>query len=253
MFKVYPKDNYLVLPVPKEREETAAAGYYRAGYDHLKAVFYVNSSYLTQRQRHQCMALALHEAIPGHHLQSDTFVRSTSIPKFRRHPEEGNYYMIPGRFPLHTAYMEGWALYAEYLGEELDLFGNPYDLFGRLRSEMLRAARLVVDTGIHAFEWNRNEAIDYIVDVVGVPINFGISEIDRYITWPGQACAYKIGELKIHELRKVATERLSNKFDLKEFHQVLLSSGPAPLDFIEQNVWKYINKDQSIVKMNLRN
>ena len=241
LFKTLPKDNCLILPVPKEIENTSCAGLYKSGYGNRKGVFYVNLSCLEKRHRYQCMALALHEGIPGHHLQSETFINKKPSAKFRSYVEGGGYSIIPARFPLHTAFMEGWALYAEYLGEELNLLDNPCDLFGKLRSEMLRAARLVVDTGIHAFKWSRQEAIDYIVDVVGLPLVFATAEVDRYITWPGQACAYKIGELKIHELRRIAERRLGDHFNLKEFHNVLLSFGSAPIDFIELKMHSYID------------
>ena len=148
--------------------------------------------------------------------------------------------MIPGRFPLYTAFMEGWGLYAEYLGEEMDLYDNMGDLFGRLSSEIFRACRLVVDTGIHAFDWSKEQSVEYLMKYACLPHHFASSEIDRYITWPGQACSYKIGEMKFHDMRNKAMNALGEKFDVREFHEVLLLNGAVPMEFLEKNIQNFI-------------
>lgn len=240
IFAVLPKEDCLIKPVPKEEEATAITAFYKDGNENRAGVFYINTHQPRNRGRYKTTALVLHEAVPGHHLQSDVFLRKKDTPKFRRFLEGGNYQMIPGRFPLYTAFMEGWGLYSEFLGEELHLYDSLPDLYGRLKSEMLRACRLVVDTGIHTFYWSRNQAIEYLMYNVGLSHASASGEVDRYITWPGQACAYKIGELKFLQLREQAHDLLGEKFDVKEFHGVLLNNGAVSMDFLQKQVESYI-------------
>ncbi|KAJ8310600.1 hypothetical protein KUTeg_012465 [Tegillarca granosa] len=155
------------------------------------------------------MALSLHEAVPGHHLQI-SIQNEAKIPKYRRYLEIRNYFLPPFHFPFYTAYVEGWGLYAEYLGEELGLYKDDYEMIGRYSFEMTRACRLVVDTGIHYFNWTRDKAIDYMMDYTILSRELISKDVDRYITWPGQACAYKIGELKIKEMRQKAKIKLDD-------------------------------------------
>ena len=177
-------------------------------------------------------ATILHEAVPGHHLQIALSYEIPGMPDFRKISE-------------FTAYTEGWALYAETLGSDLHMYETPYEMYGFLQGQILRAARLVVDTGIHAKGWSREQAIDYMVSVGADPSReFIASEVDRYIAWPGQALAYKVGQLKILELRALAQKELGPKFDVREFHDVVLRNGTIPLDILEEQVRDWIDQSR---------
>nr|XP_011424246.2 uncharacterized protein LOC105326090 isoform X1 [Crassostrea gigas]XP_034328349.1 uncharacterized protein LOC105326090 isoform X1 [Crassostrea gigas]XP_034328350.1 uncharacterized protein LOC105326090 isoform X1 [Crassostrea gigas]XP_034328351.1 uncharacterized protein LOC105326090 isoform X1 [Crassostrea gigas]XP_034328352.1 uncharacterized protein LOC105326090 isoform X1 [Crassostrea gigas] len=187
------------------------------------------------------MALLLHETIPGHHLQGS--VQSTNVgPAYRRYNLDDKYFQPPFLPPFYTAYLEGWALYAESLGEEMGLYEDDYELMGRYGSEIFRACRLVVDTGLHHFNWTRDMAIEFMLNYTAYSEQSISTEVDRYLTWPGQACGYKIGELKIKELRAKAQKDLGSKFDIKDFHSIILKDGALPLDILTKNVNQWIDE-----------
>jgi uncharacterized protein (DUF885 family) len=232
LFGKFPRLPYGVREVPEYSAPSQTTAYYHGG--SLKAGrpgwFYANTYKLETRPKWEMEALAIHEAVPGHHLQIALAQEMKDVPKFRKH---GHY----------TAFVEGWGLYSESLGEEMGFYNDPYSKFGQLTYEISRAIRLVVDTGMHAFGWDRQKAIDYFKANAGKQEHDITVEVDRYIVWPGQALAYKIGELKIKELRKFATKELGDRFDIRGFHDTVLGSGAVPLSILEQNVKNYVTAE----------
>ena len=229
LFKTLPRMPYGIRGVPDYAAEGETAGYYSPGLgDGTRAgVYYVNTYDLASRPLYEIEALSLHEAVPGHHLQLALQAELADLPMFRR-------------YSGYQSYVEGWALYSERLGLEAGFYTDPYSDFGRLSYEMWRACRLVVDTGMHVLGWSRQQGINHLVENTSSTLLNIINEIDRYIAWPGQALAYKIGELKIRELRQRAEEKLGSKFNLREFHDVLLLSGAVPLEVLEGMVGRWI-------------
>jgi len=228
-FKSLPRLPYGLRPVPDFSAPGQTTAYYLPGTgDGTKAGFYyVNTYDLKSRPLYEMEALSLHEAVPGHHLQLALQMELTNLPNFRR-------------FSGFTAFVEGWALYAERLGLEMGFYTDPYSNFGRLSYEMWRACRLVVDTGMHALGWSRQRAIDFMAANTSSTLLNITNEVDRYIAWPGQALAYKMGELKIRELRARAEKIIGPRFDLRQFHDVLLLAGALPLDVLELRVEQWI-------------
>jgi uncharacterized protein (DUF885 family) len=229
LFKTLPRLPYGLRPVPEFSAPGQTTAYYMPGTgDGTKAGFYyVNTYDLKSRPLYEIEALSLHEAVPGHHLQIALQQELTSLPEFRR-------------FSGFTAFVEGWALYAERLGLEMGFYTDPYSDFGRLSYEMWRACRLVIDAGIHALGWTRQQAIDFMAGNTSSTLLNITNEVDRYIAWPGQALAYKMGELKIRELRARAEKALGLRFNLREFHDAVLLAGALPLDILETRVDEWI-------------
>jgi uncharacterized protein (DUF885 family) len=229
LFKTLPRTPYGLRQIPDFIAPKTTTAYYflPAGDGTTAGFYYVNTYDLKSRPLYEYEALSLHEAVPGHHLQLALQMELKDIPDFRR-------------FGGITAFIEGWALYAERLGLEVGFYQDRYSDFGRLTFEMWRATRLAVDTGMHYLGWMRQRAIDYMAENTALSLLNITNEVDRYIAWPGQAIAYKIGEIKIRELRALAEEKLGPEFDIREFHDVVLESGGIPLDVLEANVKRWL-------------
>lgn len=229
LFGTLPRLTYGVLPVPAYSEKSQTTAYYNPGSVEAgrPGYFYANTYDLKSRPKWEMEALTVHEAVPGHHLQIARAQELGELPKFRRNAG-------------YTAFVEGWGLYSESLGPELGLYKDPYSKFGQLTYEMWRAIRLVVDTGIHSKGWTREQAINFFRDNAGKTEHDITVEIDRYIVWPAQALAYKLGELKIKELRAFATRELGDRFDIRKFHDVVLGAGPLPLSILETRVKEWV-------------
>ncbi len=230
LFSVFPRADYEVREVEAFRAKSAAGAFYQqASADGSRpAIFYVNTYDLKAQPRFGMETLSLHEASPGHHFQRTIQQELTGLPRFRRFG--GSY----------TAYVEGWALYAEFLGPELGLFTDPYQYFGRLNDEQLRAMRLVVDTGLHAKGWTREQAVTYMLENSTLAPSDVESEVERYIAWPGQALGYKVGDLRIQALRRKAEAALGPAFDIRDFHREVLSDGAVPMEVLERKIDRWI-------------
>uniref|UniRef100_A0A7S3VEU0 DUF885 domain-containing protein n=1 Tax=Chaetoceros debilis TaxID=122233 RepID=A0A7S3VEU0_9STRA len=248
--RTLPRTPFQIVETPAAHASMAPAAYYLAGSSDPKGearpgTFYVNTSELETRRLYECESLALHEAIPGHHTQAAIQGENTSLPDFRRYCEDRRYFEAPCRFPFYTGYIEGWGLHSETLGEELGLYEKPSDKLGQLSMEALRSCRLVVDTGMHAFGWTAERALQYMLDNTVMGEHDARTEVTRYITWPGQATAYKVGERFLQKLRREAETSLGDLFDPRDFYDVVLQCGPVPLSTLESLVHEYIEKKNS--------
>jgi uncharacterized protein (DUF885 family) len=229
LFDVLPKAAYEVRAVEPFREKSAAGGSYQAASEDgsRPGIFYANTYDLTARPKWAMEALSLHEGNPGHHFQISIAREQEGLPRFRR-------------FGGYTAYSEGWGLYAESLGPDLGMYKDPYQYFGRLEGELFRAIRLVVDTGLHAKGWTREQVLAYIDENSATSEARRVAETERYMAIPGQALAYKLGQLRISELRSRAERELGPRFDVRKFHSAILIDGPLPLDVLEAKVDRWI-------------
>jgi uncharacterized protein (DUF885 family) len=236
LFNVFPKTGFEVRRIEPFREQSAAGGQYSTGTPDgsRPGVFYANAYDIKSRPIWAMESLFLHEAIPGHHFQRSLQVENESLPGFRR-------------FGGYTAYTEGWGLYAESLGKELGVYTDSYQYFGGLNAELWRAIRLVVDTGLHAKEWSRQDVLDFMYENSAVKEARAVAEAERFMAIPGQALAYKIGQLKIREIRNNAEARLGDKFDVREFHTQVLMDGPMPLSMLEDKIDRWVEAQSSIV------
>lgn len=228
-FGKLPRNQYGVIPIPDFKAPSQTTAYYQPGAPAAgrPGYYFVNTYNLAARPRWEMEALSLHESVPGHHLQISLAQELPDVPEFRKHVG-------------YSAYVEGWALYSESLGEELGMYKDPYSKFGQLTYEMWRAVRLVVDTGMRNMGWSRDQAIQFFKDNTGKTDQDITVEVDRYIVWPGQALAYKIGQLKIRELRTAAEQKLGPKFNVRSFHDAVLENGALPLNVLEPRVRQWI-------------
>jgi uncharacterized protein (DUF885 family) len=235
LFVTKPKADIVVKAVESFREKSAGKAFYQqpAPDGTRPGMFYVNLRDMQDNPTYELEALAYHEGIPGHHMQIAIAQELNGIPKFRKFSH------------AYTAYTEGWGLYSELTPKEIGLYADPYSDFGRLSLELWRAGRLVVDTGIHSKRWTRKQAIDYLVKNTPNTEADCIDSINRYIVMPSQATAYKVGMLKILELREKAKKSLGDKFDNRQFHEVVLGNGSVPLDVLEELVDRWIKSKQA--------
>ena len=224
---------YTVEPVPDHMAPKYTSGRYVGPPQNSTrpGIYWVNTYALESRPLYNLAALTLHEAVPGHHMQNALAREQGEQPNFRR-------------FSYLSAFGEGWGLYCEFLGIEMDMYETPYDHFGRMTYEMWRAVRLVVDTGMHAKGWTRQQTLDYLAENTALPLHEIKTETDRYISWPGQALAYKMGEIKIRELRTKAEEALGRSFDIRAFHDAVLEGGSVPLPILEQQIDRFIARSK---------
>lgn len=234
LFNVFPETGFEIRPVEPFREKSASGGSYRRGTPDgsRPGVFFANTYDIKARPKWAMESLFLHEAIPGHHFQISIQQELEGLPRFRR-------------FGSYTAYVEGWGLYAESLGKELGVYTDPYQYFGALNAELWRAIRLVVDTGLHDKGWTRRQVLDYMYENSAVKEARAVSEAERYMAIPGQALAYKIGQLKIRALREQAEAALGDDFDVKAFHAEVLTDGPLPLELLESKIERWIASQRS--------
>lgn len=232
LFTKFPRMPYTVKPVPEDIAKGTTTAYYErpAGDGSRAGVYRINTSLLEQRPLFELEALTLHEAVPGHHFQI-ALSQELALPNFRK-------------FGGFTAFTEGWGLYAESLGLDAGFYEDPYSNFGRLSYEMWRACRLVVDTGLHAKGWSKQQAIDFMAENTVLSLHNIEAEVNRYIVTPGQALAYKMGELKMQELRKRAADALESNFDLRQFNDALLANGAVPLSVLEDNIDAWVATQQ---------
>jgi uncharacterized protein (DUF885 family) len=230
LFSRLPRLPFGIVPVPPEQAPAQPAAYYMPGSLELgrPGMFYANTYDLAARPRWNMESICLHEAVPGHHFQIALAQETEGLPPFRRHSL------------TCTAYIEGWGLYCESLGPELGMYDDPYQRYGALDAELMRACRLVLDTGIHALGWSREQAIAFFVEHSTSPEHELVVEVDRYIVWPGQALAYKVGELHIQDLRRRAASTLGDRFDLRAFHDEVLRHGALPLAMLERVVEEWV-------------
>lgn len=234
-FGKLPRKPYGIAPVPAEIAPKYTSGRYSgSNRDDEPGYYWVNTYALDKRPLYELEALTLHEAVPGHHLQISLNSELSSLPDFRR-------------YSYISAFGEGWGLYSEYLGLEAGFYQDPYSNLGRLTYEMWRAARLVVDTGMHAQGWSREQAIEFMASNTALSLHNVTTEIDRYITWPGQALSYKIGELTIKRLRTKAEQALGDKFDIRAFHDAVLENGSVPMSVLEQQINDFIEAQKAAI------
>ena len=228
-FGKLPRLPYGVCPIPDFKAPSQTTAYYEPGAPSAgrPGCFFVNTYNLKARPKWEMEALTLHEAVPGHHLQLSLGQEMQGVPEFRKHVG-------------YSAFVEGWALYSESLGQELGLYKDPYSKFGQLTYEMWRAVRLVVDTGMHSMGWSREKAIQFFKDNTGKTDQDITVEVDRYIVWPGQALAYKLGQLKIHELRGEAERKFGDRFNIRQFHDAVLENGTVPLNVLESHMKQWL-------------
>ena len=229
LFKTFPRAPYGVIPIPAESEPFTTTAYYNSPSPGRPGYFYANLYKPESRPKYEIPVLTVHEAVPGHHFQISIAQELENVPNFRK-------------YQGITAFVEGWGLYSEELGEYINLYDDPYDKFGQLTYDMWRAIRLVVDTGMHYMDWSRDDAVDLFLKNSAKSELDIQNEVDRYIAWPGQALAYKIGQLKILELRNKSESMLGDKYDIKDFHYEVLKRGSLPLELLEFYIDEWINE-----------